>query len=437
MEDKITHKFNLPAGWKIINSSDTHATVSVAKNKVKQKQYLEKGSYPVIDQGQEFISGYFEDENFLVTDKPPYIVFGDHTKSIKFINFRFVAGADGVKILKPYHFILPKLFYYFLRAIKLPDRGYSRHYQFLKNIDFPIPPLAEQQRIVAKIETLFSSLDKGIETLKTTQQQLKIYRQAVLKAAFEGRFTNDTINDGELPKNWIILAINDIADVRTGATPLKGNKEYYYEGKIPWVTSGALNDEFVNSPNDYVTEKALRETNLTVFSKGTLLVAMYGEGKTRGKCSELAIEACTNQAVAAIILKNEKKELKKYVKFFLLKNYYDFRKLAAGGVQPNLNLSIVKNASFPIPQDIKKVTIIVQEIESRLSVCDKIEETIVQSLKQTEALRQSILKKAFEGKLVPQDPNDESASVLLERIKADRGATATPAKKTRIKKVKP
>lgn len=269
----------------------------------------------------------------------------------------------------------------------------------IKNFNFPLPTLETQQAIVSKIEELFSELDKGIEDLKTAQQQLKTYRQSVLKWAFEGKLTNENIKDGKLPKGWKYVNIEDIAKVGTGATPLKGNKSYYENGKIAWVTSGALNDEFVRSATDYVTELALKETNLSLYPKHTLLLALYGEGKTRGKCSELLIEATTNQAIAAISFENHDIRVKPFLKYFLLKNYNDIRMLSSGGVQPNLNLGIVKKTQLPFPPSDEQNQI-VQEIESRLSVADKMEETIAQSLQQAEALRQSILKKAFSGELV-------------------------------------
>ena len=274
----------------------------------------------------------------------------------------------------------------------------------------PIAPLPIQRAIVTKIENLFTSLDKGIADLKKVQEQLKIYRQAVLKKAFEGDY----------PSKKVI----EFADVKTGSTPKRGNSRFWENGTIPWVTSGALNNTFVNNADELITETALQETNCKIIPKGSLLVAMYGEGKTRGKCSELNIDAATNQAIATITMNDEYKESKAYVKWFFVKNYEDIRLLSSGGVQPNLNLSIVKNTVLPFPNpEIQKQ--IIKEIETRLSVCDKVEQNISEALEKAEALRQSILKKAFEGKLLSeaeinkckQEADYEPASVLLKRIK--------------------
>jgi len=278
---------------------------------------------------------------------------------------------------------------------------------------FPLPPLVEQKAIVTKIEQLFSSLDSGIADLKKAQDQLKIYRQAVLKKAFEG----------EYPQVKII----DVSEVKTGSTPKRGNQKYWNNGTIPWITSGALNNLFVNKSKEFITETALKETNCKIITKGSLLVAMYGEGKTRGKCSELNIDAATNQAVATITLKEEFKNSKPFIKLFFLKNYEQIRLLSSGGVQPNLNLSIIKNTVISFPSTQKQIKI-VQQIESRLSVCDKVEQSIKESLEKAKALRQSILKKAFEGKLLSTaeieeckaDKDYEPASVLLERIKNEK-----------------
>ena len=283
----------------------------------------------------------------------------------------------------------------------------------LWNYDFSICSLPEQRAIVAKIEDLFSDLDKGIADLNKAQDQLKVYRQAVLKKAFEGEFNQ--------------VKVIEIADVNTGATPKRGNVKYWENGNIPWVTSGVVNKPFVNEPSEYITDTAIKETNCKIIEKGSLLVAMYGEGKTRGKCCELNIDAATNQALAAITLKEETQYSKEFVKWFFVKNYEEIRLLSSGGVQPNLNLTLIKNTILPFPSEEVQHQI-VQEIESRLSVSDKVEESIIESLEKAKALRQSVLKKAFEGTLLSEEeitacksaPDYESASILLEKIKAEK-----------------
>jgi len=402
--------------------------ISTSKQKLKQKEYLDDGIFPIVDQGQDLIGGYTNDETKILNCDLPVIVFGDHTKNIKLINFQFAPGADGTKVLEPSKFIVPEYISYLTKILvfKIKDKGYARHYQHIEKELLPLAPLPIQRAIVSKIESLFSDLDNGIANLKKAQEQLKIYRQAVLKKAFEGEFSQ--------------VKVLDISEVKTGSTPKRGNIKYWNNGTIPWITSGALNNLFVKKAKEFITETALQETNCKIIKKGSLLIAMYGEGKTRGKCSELNIDAATNQAIATITLTSEYEKSRSYVKWFFLKNYEEIRLLSSGGVQPNLNLSIIKNTVLPFPS-LSEQYQIVQEIETRLSVCDKVEQSITESLEKAKALRQSILKKAFEGKLLTeqeieqckQAPDYEPASVLLEKIKAEKLEKEQEAKKTKNK----
>ena len=160
-------------------------SVGVEK-KLKQKEYLKEGLFEVVDQGQSLVGGFSNDSSLVVKCDLPVIVFGDHTKCVKFIDFPFVAGADGVKVLRAKECADAKFLYYYtlLLTKKMIDKGYARHYQFLEKMEVNIPSFDEQKRIVNKIEELFSELDSAVETLKKTKEQLAVYRQSVLKEAF-------------------------------------------------------------------------------------------------------------------------------------------------------------------------------------------------------------------------------------------------------------
>ena len=344
--------------------------------------------------------------------------------------------------------------------------------------DYPLvlPPFSEQRRIVAEIEKQFTRLDAAETALKRVEANLKRYRASVLKAACEGKLVPteaelaeaegrdyepadqllerilaerrvrwesqekrrgnfkepvppDTSDLSELPEGWVWGNLDQLADVGTGSTPLTTNQEFYQGGDIPWVTSSALNSPLISTPSKFVTDRAVRECRLKLYPPHTLLIAMYGEGKTRGKCSELLFESAINQAIAAITLPQVAVDSRSYVRLSLTSNYEKTRRLAKGGVQPNLNLSLVRQITIPLAP-LAEQQRIVAELERHLSVNQQAETTVLASLKRAGRLRQSILKQAFSGRLVPQDPSDEPASVLLERIVAERAAeqTATSGK---------
>ncbi|MEW8045433.1 MAG: restriction endonuclease subunit S [Candidatus Thiodiazotropha sp.] len=208
---------SLPEGWAETTVSKIVQMISTNKKKLAQKNYLDKGDFPVVDQGQEFIAGYSNNEALIIHGEPPFIVFGDHTRAFKFANFNFVPGADGVKVMKSLE-VDPKWCFYIFQAIKLPNKGYARHFQYLKEAYLPVPPPEQQKRIVAKIEELFSHIDAGIEALKKAKQLLKQYRQSVLKAAVTG----------ELTKEWREANKDDAqgsANVAGGRTPGAATKE--------------------------------------------------------------------------------------------------------------------------------------------------------------------------------------------------------------------
>jgi type I restriction enzyme S subunit len=213
--------------------------------------------------------------------------------------------------------------------------------------------------------------------------------------------------------------LRDIAKIGTGATPLTSNQSYYANGIIPWITSAETSKDFIFKPTSFITQKALEETNCTVYPIGTLVIAMYGEGKTRGQISELQIESATNQACAAVSPILENAYNSRFIKACFKKNYEDLRIQAKGAQQPNLNLGIISDFVFPIPP-LAEQQRIVAVVESAFTTIDEIEQNKSDLQSAVAAAKSKILSLAIRGKLVPQDPNDEPASVLLERIQAER-----------------
>jgi type I restriction enzyme S subunit len=305
----------------------------------------------------------------------------------------------------------------------------------LKNLNIPLPPLPTQQAIVSKIEELFSELDKGVENLKTAQQQLKVYRQAVLKWAFEGKLTNslnydsNDISDeydlamvaepnavyqsaknqenhsnqknqgsdnGGLPEGWKWVKISDLCKVVRGGSPRPAGDPKYYDGNIPFLKVADLtkdNGMFLTTFNYTIKEAGLHKTRQ--IKPNTLLLS--NSGATLGVPKICLINATMNDGVAAFLDLDERSI--QYLYYFWVGKTIELRNINMGAGQPNLNTDLIKDYKVPFCS-FKEQTQIVQEIESRLSVAEKMEESIQQSLLQAESLRQSILKKAFEGGLV-------------------------------------
>lgn len=206
-----------------------------------------------------------------------------------------------------YKCINNKYLFYYLRSIRsyLLSLGKGAAQKnisqaVLKAISIPLPPLAEQERIVAKIEELFSSLDKGTESLKSAQAQLKLYRQAVLKQAFEGKLTNKNVKDGELPEGWVILSLSEISEIFIGSTPSR-NVSSYWGGSINWVSSGEVAFHYIMETKETITYEGFNNSSCKLHKPGTVILAMIGEGKTRGQAAILKIPATHNQNTAAIL----------------------------------------------------------------------------------------------------------------------------------------
>ena len=333
----------------------------------------------------------------------------------------------------------------------------------MKEIPIILPSLPEQHRIVAKIEELFSELDKGVEALKTAQQQLKVYRQAVLQRAFEGKLTEEwRKQQKDLPTaSQLLEQIKAELEMLARATgkklkPMASSSEAEL-AKLPngwqWVNLADVSTDIFDGPfgshlksSDYTDDgvRVIRLENIgalefndqfrsyvakekyetikkhTVYSDDIVFSSFISE-KIRVALVPSHIQKAVNKADCFCIRTNKTIIGEKYLACFLSTRaaYHQLVNEIHGATRPRINTTQLKSCWIPYCS-VEEQHQIVAEIESRLSVADKIEESIAQSLKQAEALRQSILRRAFSGKLVPQDPNDEPAEKLLARIRAKK-----------------
>ena len=256
----------------------------------------------------------------------------------------------------------------------------------VKSTDIPLPSLLEQQRIVFKLDTLFEKIDKSISLHQKNMNEADLFMGSVFNEVFN-----------ELIEKYNLKTIESFSKVGTGVTPLKSKTQYYENGNINWITSKATNFDFVNHCEQLVTEIAINECRLRIYPIGTIIVALYGQGKTRGQVSELMIETATNQAIATIVV-DDNQAVNRYLKYFLKKSYLDLRKKASGGTQPNLNLTIIKNIELPLPPlNIQQKT--VKYLDKILEKTEKIKSVQKEKMENLIALKASILDKAFRGEL--------------------------------------
>ncbi|MCW4028340.1 MAG: restriction endonuclease subunit S [Candidatus Bathyarchaeota archaeon] len=318
------------------------------------------------------------------------------------------------------------------------------------SIPLPLPPLNEQKRISSHIMMLLAESKTSREYLNNVLSLLQKFRQAVLSKAFRGEYTKGESDEAsaqtilkqirkerdekkhiqskesgtpempKLPKKWLWTTIGDIFDVSSGGTPRR-NRPEYWNGNIPWVSSGEVAFKDITETNECITKEGLDNSSAKLYPPGTVLLALYGEGKTRGQAAILRISATTNQAIACI-QSSKTNMLPEYLYWWLYFRYIETRRLGVGANQPNMYLHDVRSMIFPLaPISEQKSTI--SRICELFAFANEIETLVKKGKSKNDCIDETILAKAFVGKLIPQNRDDEPASILLKRIEAEAAKT--------------
>lgn len=464
--EEIKPKFS--GRWESLNFDEAFQKPSKF-TKLKSKEYGEVGSIPVIDQGEKLISGYVDDNTLTYQGELPIIIFGDHTRIIKYIDFDFAVGADGTKILSPKNEFEPKFIFYYLKSLRIPSLGYSRHYSILRSIPIPVVPENEQKRIVAKLDDLFGHLDVLREKLDRIPELLKNLRQQVHTQAVTGRLTEEWRKGKELHKVENIETHRE--ELKRELALARGRKTYKHKDAnkpepggrskgllnlfdLPdswqWVSLDQVTFNISDGPHfspTYVNEgEGKRFVSMRNVSYGKLDFSdckyvsiedhkefikrgkpeigdlLYTKGGSTGIPCVIGDDADFSYWVHVALLKPIRQVINSnYLMNALGSNlcYSQSQELTHGVGNQDLGLTRMIFIGFPLPS-INEQTEIVKRVESLLSAADKIEAQYQNLKEKIDQLPQAILAKAFKGELVAQDKNDEPAGVLLEQIKGNK-----------------
>ena len=450
-----------PKFWEVVKLG---AFVESAKGKKPRSQVVEKSeshSLPYVDiqAFEEGIVGSWTDgEGCQICHESDFLMVWDGSRSgLVGKGMKGVLGSTLVRINFPS--MENQYAYYFLQSkyqqINTRAKGSGTPHvdpDLLWNYDFPIPPLNEQQRIVAKIEELFFELDKGVESLKTARAKLNVYRQSVLKHAFEGKLTAQDPNDepasellkriaaekarrvkqGVLREQKSLPPINDedaefdlegwqwvrMAEVIKLWNGFAFKSDDFQSEGIPVIRIGDLKNGEVSLSDAVCVSDAVSKTVGTEvwIPPNALLIAMSGATTGKTAFNRTGTPLLLNQRVGRVEVFSVSV---RFIRFFFETAVARNLSISRGTAIPNLSTQQINETVIAIPPLAEQHRIVVK-IEEQLSVLEELDKTLDQQLSKAAVLRQSILKKAFSGQLVAQDPNDEPASVFLDRIKAEK-----------------
>ena len=410
--------YKLPENWcwlKLVEAFDNHTD---SKKKIKQKDYLVKGKLAVVDQGQELIGGYTNDVEKSYSGALPIVIFGDHTRCIKFVDFPFAQGADGVKVLRPKPFYLPKAFYYALQSVNIPNLGYRRHFPLFNKFSIPLPPFAEQQRIVDRIESLFAKLDEAREKAQAVVDSFETRKAAILHRAFTGELTAKWREEhGVRMESWEQCSLSDVCTVN----PKKADtKDLPDELEVSFFPMPALSEIYgeITDPQTRLLKEV--RSGFTNFSEGDVVFAKITPCMENGKSAVVGklVNDIGYGTTEFFVLRCSDRLYNRFL-YHLVRDklFRDKAKAVMAGAvgQQRVPKRYLETYKLNLPK-FNEQREIVRILDGSFAKEQQTKEAAEAVLDQIDLMKKSILARAFRGELGTNDPSEESAVELLKEI---------------------
>ena len=355
--------------------TDFYRDVTKAGTKIPQEKYLKVGHYPVIDQGRQAIVGRWDSDDGICKEIPA-IIFGDHTRAIKYIEEPFFIGADGVKILRPVNVQdNPKYLYYALQAARIPNLGYSRHFKALKELDFHVCSIEKQDEIVRILEKIDYLIEQCHEEDSCLNQ--------IVKSRFIELFGDPKDN----PKGYSKKQLKETCRVITGNTPSRAVSEYYGD-HIEWIKTDNIVSGLLNptTATESLSEKGMAVSR-TVESGAILMACIAGSIASIGRVCVTDRKVAFNQQINAIV-PSDYNILFLYVMLQISKEYLvDEINMALKGI---LSKSKLEEKTFYVPP-----MELQEQFAAFVTQVDKSKLAIQKSLEKLEMLKKSLMQKYF------------------------------------------
>jgi type I restriction enzyme S subunit len=351
--------------------------------KVLARDYERRGTIPIIDQGQDLIAGWTSEDSVAIRDQLPFIVFGDHTRIFKFVDFPFALGADGTQLLKPADIFNPRFFYYACLHLALPNRGYNRHFTLLKEQQLPRPPKSEQENIAAVMLKVERAI-RAEQLLIATSRELK-------KSAMTQLFTHGLRNEpqreteiGVLPSSWRVVPLSEIVTAR-GGSPFPHAKQGKKSGGFPFYKVSDMNlpgnELLMTKSVNWVDEQDLVSLKAKTFPSRTVIFPKVGGALFTNKKRILTQPSVVDNNVMGVIAKDADTCLPEFLFQWFLS--IDLGQLANPGPLPSINSSRLYETFFPLPDKNEQKSIVeaLDKIDRKISVHERKHATLQELFK--------------------------------------------------------